>query len=101
MSYIVGLDIGSALSKAVIIQNRTLLSSSIKPSEGNFSDAINSVLKEALGKAKLSISDIDLIGACGLGASFISNPFTKITEISCQSRGTNFLLPTVRTLSSG
>ena len=98
MSYIAGLDIGSALSKAVIMQNRTLLSSSIKPSEGNFTDAINSVLKEALKKAKLIISDIDLIGACGLGASFISHPYTKITEISCQSRGTNYLLPTVRTL---
>jgi predicted CoA-substrate-specific enzyme activase len=98
MSYIAGLDIGSALSKAVIMHNRTLLSSSIKPSEGNFSDAISSVLKAVLEKAKLTFPDIDLIGACGLGASFISHPYTKITEISCQSRGTNYLLPTVRTL---
>ncbi len=98
MSCIAGLDIGSALSKAVIMQNRIVLSSSIRPSEGNFSNAINSVLQEALDKAELSITDIDMIGACGLGASFISHPFTKITEISCQSRGTNFVLPTVRTL---
>jgi len=98
MSYIAGLDIGSFLSKAVILQNRTLLASSISSSEGNFLNAASSVLENALEKAKLSYADIDLIGAGGLGASFISYPFTKITEISCQSRGTNYLLPTVRTL---
>ncbi|MEE8415216.1 MAG: acyl-CoA dehydratase activase [Desulfobacterales bacterium] len=98
MSFIVGLDIGSALSKAVVMQDGKLLSSGISPSEGNFLSAINSVLQEALGKTKLAISDIDLIGACGLGASFIPHSFRKTSDISCQSRGTSYLLPTVRTL---
>ncbi len=98
MLYLAGLDIGSALSKAVIMQNRTLLSFSTKPTAGKFSLAANCVFEEALEKAHLSYSDIDLIGACGLGASFIPYPFTKIAEILCQSRGTNYLLPTVRTL---
>jgi predicted CoA-substrate-specific enzyme activase len=98
MSYIAGLDIGSALSKAVILSNDTLLSSAVRPTEGNFAVAAEQVLTETLEKAKLSRSDLARIGACGLGATFIAYPFTKITEISCQSRGTHFLLPTVRTL---
>jgi len=98
MSHIAGLDIGSALSKAVILSNGTLLSSAVRPTEGNFALAAEGVLSEALEKAKLSLSDLACIGACGMGATFIDHPFTKITEISCQSRGTHFLLPTVRTI---
>jgi len=98
MAYIAGLDIGSALSKAVIMQNGTLIASNIRPTEGNFSLSAEHVLADALQKAQLSQTDIDRIGACGLGVTFIAHPFTKITEISCQSRGTHYLLPTVRTL---
>jgi len=96
--YLAGLDIGSALSKAVIMKDKTILSSSVRPTEGNFSQAADSVLKEALEKAGLSYFDLALIGACGLGASFISHPFTKITEISCHSRGINYLFPMARTV---
>ncbi|UCF90592.1 MAG: 2-hydroxyglutaryl-CoA dehydratase [Desulfobacterales bacterium] len=98
MAYIAGLDIGSALSKAVIMRNGTLISSSIRPTEGNFVRAAEHVLADALQKAQLAQTDIERIGACGLGVAFIAHPFTKITEISCQSRGTHSVLPTVRTL---
>ncbi len=98
MSHIAGLDIGSALSKAVILSNGALLSSGIRPTEGNFAVAADRVLTEALDKAKLSLSDLARIGACGLGATFVAHPFIKITDISCQSRGTHYLLPTARTV---
>jgi predicted CoA-substrate-specific enzyme activase len=98
MPYVAGLDIGSAISKAVIMQNGAIISAGIRPIEGNFALSAESVLTEALQKAKLTHSDIKRIGACGLGAAFISQPFTKITEISCQSRGVHYLIPTVRTL---
>ena len=98
MPYIAGLDIGSAQSKAVILKDHTLVSYSTQPTEGNFTTAAENVLKSALEKANLSYSDIDLIGALGLGATFISYPFTKISDISCHSRGTHFLFPSIRTL---
>ena len=98
MSYVAGLDIGSAMSKAVIMQNDELISTSVRATEGNFGVSADSVLDAALQKAKLTHSDIKRIGACGLGVKFISQPFTKITEISCQSRGVHYLIPTVRTL---
>jgi predicted CoA-substrate-specific enzyme activase len=98
MAHIAGLDIGSALSKAVILRNGSLLASGVRSTEGNFAQAADQVLTETLAKANLTLSDLACIGACGLGASFIVHPFTKITDISCQSRGTHYLLPTVRTV---
>lgn len=98
MSCVAGLDIGSAMSKAVIMQNGTLISASVRATEGDFGVSADGVLAAALQKAKLTHSDIKRIGACGLGVKFISQPFTKITEISCQSRGVHYLIPTVRTL---
>ncbi|BBO82050.1 hypothetical protein DSCO28_26160 [Desulfosarcina ovata subsp. sediminis] len=43
-------------------------------------------------------SDINIMGACGLGASFIDRPFTKIAELPCLSRGVHFLLPDIRNI---
>jgi (R)-2-hydroxyacyl-CoA dehydratese activating ATPase len=98
MAYIAGLDIGSAFSKAVILANGSLLSYDVRPNSGNFSAAAELVLKEAVQKAKISMADLTLIGACGYGVHFISRPFTRITELSCHSRGAHYLIPGVRTL---
>ncbi|MGA2403620.1 MAG: acyl-CoA dehydratase activase [Syntrophobacteraceae bacterium] len=98
MEYVAGLDIGSAFSKAVILGNGSLLAYDVRPTHGNFSTASDLVLGEAVQKAKLSMANLSLIGACGLGVPFISRPFTKTTELSSHSRGTHFLIPSVRTL---
>ena len=99
MECTVGLDIGSAFSKAVIMgADGSLLSYSVMPNHGNFSEAADLVLMDALEKAGVSVADLTLIGACGYGVHFISRPCTKITEISCHSRGVNYLMPSVRTL---
>ena len=94
-----GLDIGSAFSKAVIMgADGALLSYGVRPNNGNFSETADLVLMDALQKARVSMADLKLIGACGYGVHFISRPSTKITELSCHSRGVNYLIPTVRTL---
>jgi len=98
MEYVVGLDIGSSFSKAVILGDGSLLAYGVSPTSGNFSTAADLVLGKAIQKAKLSMADLTLIGACGLGVPFISRPFTKIAELSCHSRGAHYFMPTVRTL---
>src|SRR5208337_1438250 len=97
MEYVVGLDIGSSFSKAVILGDGSLLAYGVSPTSGNFSTAADLVLGKAIQKAKLSMADLTLIGACGLGVPFISRPFTKIAELSCHSRGAHYLMPTVHT----
>jgi (R)-2-hydroxyacyl-CoA dehydratese activating ATPase len=98
MTWIAGLDIGSALSKAVILKDGKLTSHSIRETEGNFASVAKAVLDEALAQADLAIDRLDLIGASGLGADFVPYPFQKTTDISCHSRGAHYFLPTVRTL---
>lgn len=98
MAYVAGLDIGSAFSKAVILANGSLLSYEVTPNKGNFSTVAELVLQGAVEKAQISIDDLAIIGACGYGVHFISRPFSKVTELSCHSRGTHYLLPGVRTL---
>ena len=98
MSMLAGLDIGSAFSKAVIVENGSIVSTSYLPTEGNFRKVAEQVLDEALDQANLTLKDIRLIGGCGLGASFIPYPYTKVTDISCQSRGVYHLAPAVRTV---
>ncbi len=98
MEYVAGLDIGSAFSKAVILGDGSLLAYGVRPTGGNFSTAADLAFGEAIEKARLSTADLKVIGACGLGVPFISRSFTKITELSCHSRGAHYLMPTVRTL---
>lgn len=98
MRYIAGLDIGSAFSKAVIMRDGKLQTYTISTTGGNFSKSAEDILSVALKKLGLYDEDIDAVGGCGIGAAFINRPFIKITELSCQSRGTHFLLPGTRSL---
>jgi len=96
--YRAGLDIGSYLAKAVIMNEEGVLSYNVTQVAGSFSKSAEKVLNEALEKSRLSLSDLDVIGGTGLGASFIAHPFVKNTEVSCQSRGIFYLLPSVRNI---
>ncbi len=98
MGYTAGLDIGSAYSKAVVFEDGELVSYYVKPTSGNFSLAADLVLEEALQKVGLSLAKLRYIGACGLGVTFISETFNKITELSCHTRGVHYLMPSVRTV---
>ncbi|MGD8263654.1 MAG: acyl-CoA dehydratase activase [Desulfobacterales bacterium] len=98
MGWIAGLDIGSSSSKAVLMQDNTLVAHSILTTEGHFSNAADAVLNAVLDAANLRPNNLDLIGASGLGAAFIPYPSKKISDIACHSRGANFYQPSARTL---
>lgn len=98
MTWIAGLDIGSAFSKAVILKDGALRSQCILETEGKFGPVAKAVLKRALTDADLTLDRLDLIGGGGLGAAFIPYPFEKVADISCHSRGAHYFFPTVRTL---
>lgn len=98
MGFIAGLDIGSAFSKAVVLEDGVLVSHGVRATEGDFAQVAGSLLDDVLKSAGLRPEDLDLIGASGLGASFVPYPHRKIADISCHSRGAHFFVPTVRTL---
>ena len=95
--YFAGVDIGSTMTK-VVIMNGAVLASVIGPTGPEHRKLANRVMEEALAKAKLSFVDITYVVATGYGR--INVPFAdkQITEISCHARGVSHLLPEVRTV---
>jgi predicted CoA-substrate-specific enzyme activase len=96
ISFKAGIDIGSVMAKAVILNGGDILSHSVKPIGGSFPQAANIVLDEALEKAGLRYDQLEIIGVTGLGASFVRGHHLDSTDVTCQSRGMHHLFPSVR-----
>jgi predicted CoA-substrate-specific enzyme activase len=97
MQYFAGVDIGSTMTKVVIMED-TVLASVIGPTGPEHRKLANRVMEEALKKAKMSFEAITYLVATGYGR--INVPFAdrQITEISCHARGIAHLLPQARTV---
>jgi predicted CoA-substrate-specific enzyme activase len=95
--YFAGIDLGSTMTKAVIM-NGEILASVIGPTGPEHRKLANRVMEEALAMARLPFDDITYLVATGYGR--INVPFAdkQITEISCHARGVGYLLPEVRTV---
>jgi predicted CoA-substrate-specific enzyme activase len=95
--YFAGVDIGSTMTK-VVIMNGSVLASVIGPTGPEHRKLANRVMEEALAKAKLAFDAITYVVATGYGR--INVPFAdrQITEISCHARGVSHLLPGVKTV---
>ena len=96
--YAVGIDIGSAYSKGVIIDDRKVLSSAVTPSRGDYKLTGNNLKDELLARTKLSPKDIDFVVATGSGAKTVGFADAVRTDISCHAKGIYSLFPSVRTI---
>ncbi|MFC1893849.1 acyl-CoA dehydratase activase [Chloroflexota bacterium] len=96
--YVIGIDIGSTFSKAVVFSDTDALFWAIIPSRGSYRAAADEVLSQALGKAGLSAEDIACIVATGYGAASVSIARESVNDISCQGKGIAYLLPSARTV---
>ena len=95
--YFAGVDIGSTMTKVVIMGGDSPVSI-IGPTGPEHRKLANRVMEQALAEAHLSFDDIRYVVATGYGR--INVPFAdkQITEISCHARGVSSLLPTARTV---
>jgi predicted CoA-substrate-specific enzyme activase len=95
--YFAGVDIGSTMTKVVII-TEAVVASVIGASGPEHRKLANRVMEEALSGAGLRFDDIAYVVATGYGR--INVPFAdrQITEISCHARGVGSLLPTAKTV---
>jgi predicted CoA-substrate-specific enzyme activase len=95
--YFAGIDIGSTMTK-VVIMNEAVVASVINTSGPEHRKLANRVMEEALVDAGLSFDEITYVVATGYGR--INVPFAdkQITEISCHAKGIASLLPTVHTV---
>ena len=92
-----GIDIGSTMTKVVIVDEKeTNLASVIGPTGAEHRHLALKVMDEAIGQIGLSFEALDFIVATGYGR--INVPFAdkQITEITCHARGIRAIFPTVR-----
>jgi predicted CoA-substrate-specific enzyme activase len=92
-----GIDIGSTMTKVVIMDD-SIVASVVKVSSPEHRKLAHKAMEEALDEAKRSFDDITYVVATGYGR--INVPFAdkQITEISCHGRGVSSLLPSVKTV---
>lgn len=98
MAYVLGIDVGSGFSKAVISQDGVVGAYAIAASGGDYKGAIKQVVDEALGKAAISMDRISETVSTGYGAAMVDFSGRTITDFSCHAAGVHFLFPSVRTV---
>jgi len=96
-SYYAGIDVGSTMTKAVIL-NKGIIASVIGPTGPEQRRLANKVMEEALNQASLSFQAITYIVSTGYGR--INVPFAdkQFTEITCHAKGIIHLFPQARTI---
>jgi predicted CoA-substrate-specific enzyme activase len=95
--YFAGIDIGSTMTK-VVIMNEGIISSIVGPTGPEQRRLANKVMENALQQANLPFEAITFLVATGYGR--INVPFAdkQVTEISCHARGVAHFFPRCRTI---
>lgn len=97
--YFAGVDIGSTMTKAVIVDSDgALCASVIGPTGAEHRRLANRVMEDALGEASLSCDEIEYVVATGYGRFNVPFADREITELTCHARGIVRWFPDVRTV---
>ncbi len=98
MDYFAGVDIGSTMTKVVIMGEEEVVISLVRVTTPEQRKLANKVMEEALEKASLSFDEITYVIATGYGRINVAFADKQITEISCHARGVASLIPAVKTI---
>jgi predicted CoA-substrate-specific enzyme activase len=93
-----GIDIGSRAAKAVIMEDRAIIGSTIGDTGPDSIKTAYMTIDAAMKNPALSLDDIDYIVATGYGRVLVPFAGENISEISCHARGINWYYPSVRTI---
>ena len=97
MGLFIGIDIGSAHAKGVILGGQERLGACERPSGGDYRGTAEKIRDELLSQAGFHIEDVACCVATGYGAKQAAFADEIVTDVSCHSRGLNFIRPSVRT----
>jgi (R)-2-hydroxyacyl-CoA dehydratese activating ATPase len=93
-----GIDIGSITTKAAILKDGEILSSSVSFTGYNSTLSGKRLFEEVLAGAGLKPADISKIVATGYGRNSVDFADKAVTEIICHATGAHFLNPHVRSV---
>ncbi len=97
MAWFMGIDIGSAYSKGVIIRDSELIAHHVILSGANYQTAAETIRQELLRQVNLTQNDIANTAATGTGATNVAFASQKTSDIVCTARGINSIFPQART----
>ncbi|MGC9324109.1 MAG: acyl-CoA dehydratase activase [Desulfomonilia bacterium] len=95
---VAGCDVGSLTAKAVILNEKKILSCAIKRSVSRPDESARTVMEQALENASISFEDISYVVTTGYGRERIPFADDVVSEITCHSRGALWLMPGIRML---
>ena len=98
MSWFIGIDIGSAHSKGVIIKDFELVASHVIISGANYRTSAEVIRAELVRQVTLSQGDIANTVATGAGADNVYFASQRASDIVCTARGINKAFPQARTV---
>jgi predicted CoA-substrate-specific enzyme activase len=93
MTWFIGIDIGSAYSKGVIIKGSELAAYHVIHSGANYQIAAETIRQALLNKTNLTQDDIADVVATGTGAANVTSASRSASEIVCTARGINSVFP--------
>ena len=96
--YFAGVDIGSTMTKVVIVNADEKICSRVVGLTGaEHRRLANEVMAEALKQASLCLDEVSFVVATGYGRLNVPFADRQITELSCHAKGVSSLFPDVRT----
>ena len=98
MPCVIGIDIGSAFSKGLVMRDGEVMGSIVVPSRGDYRKTADTIKDNLLSKTGLHSEDIVYTIATGYGAKNVSFAQEVVTDITCHSKGIYHLCPTARTV---
>jgi predicted CoA-substrate-specific enzyme activase len=93
-----GIDMGSAFSKGVLMKQGRVLASCACPSGGEFKVTAKNIRAELLSNAGISEQNVIYTVATGYGSKMALFADKTVTDISAHAKGVIRLCPTVRTV---
>ena len=97
MVFVLGIDIGSASSKGIVLGDQGPLGSFECPSGGDYKLTAERIRRELLSQAGISASHISRTIATGFGSKLVTFANEAKPDIVCQARSVASVLPSVRT----
>jgi predicted CoA-substrate-specific enzyme activase len=96
--YVAGIDIGSATTKAAILNEDKVVADHIIETGPESRESAEAVIAGVLAAGGIRRDDLEYLVATGYGR--INVPFAQdvITEIACHAKGVHFLFPSARTI---
>jgi predicted CoA-substrate-specific enzyme activase len=98
MIFVLGIDIGSASSKGMILGDQKPIGSFECPSGGDFKLTAERIRKELLSQTERLERDISRAVATGYGSKLVTFANEVKTDILCHAKGVSSLLSSVRTV---